>query len=347
MLDNIKIKNLKPKDKKTLLSGIQPSGKLMIGNYLGVVKQWVKMQENYHCFFPLVDLHAITVRQNPKALQERCYEFVSLYIACGLDPQKSTIFIQSHVPQHSQLAWLLNCFTYMGELNRMTQFKDKSQKHTSNINVGLFDYPVLMAADILLYQTDLVPVGEDQKQHLELCRNIAGRFNQEYATEKTPIFTIPEPYIPPKSFGGRIMSLQNPMVKMSKSDTNEHNVIFLLDEAKTIEKKIKRSVTDSGSDIRYDEKEKPGLANLLTIFSLISDNSIENIVASYDGKGYGHLKVDLAEALIEHLRPLQEKHQQLMYDKAGLDEILRKGSDKAMEVAAKTLTAVQEKIGLI
>ena len=333
--------------KKTLLSGIQPSGKLMIGNYLGVVKQWVTMQQDYNCFFPLVDLHAITVQQDPQVLRERCYEFVSLYIACGLDPYKSTIFIQSHVPQHTQFSWLLNCYTYMGELNRMTQFKDKSAKHANNINAGLFGYPVLMAADILLYQSDLVPVGEDQKQHLELCRNIAQRINHNYASQEKPLLKIPDPYIPKKSSGGRIMSLQDPTMKMSKSDINEQNVIFLLDDAKTITKKIKRSVTDSGSDITYDEKNKQGIANLLTIYSLINQQSIEQIVNHYQDKGYGHLKVDLAEALIEHLRPLQQKHKELISDKRELDNILKKGAQSATKVAQETLSLISEKIGLI
>jgi tryptophanyl-tRNA synthetase len=331
----------------TLLSGIQPSGKLMIGNYLGVVKQWVTMQDEYNCLFPLVDLHAITVRQDPKLLRQRSYEFLSLYIACGLNPKKSTIFVQSHVPQHAQFSWILNCFTYMGELNRMTQFKDKSQKHASNINAGLYSYPVLMAADILLYQSDLVPVGEDQKQHLELCRNLAQRLNHEYATEEKPLLKMPEPYIPPKTSGGRIMALQDPTVKMSKSDTNEQNVIFLLDDPKTIEKKIKRCVTDSGSEITYDEKTKPGIANLLTIYSLITQQNIDEIVQSYQGKGYGYLKVDLAEALIEHLRPLQEKQKQLISDKAELDKILTRGAKAAQELAQKTLDTIHQKIGFI
>lgn len=319
----------------------------MIGNYLGAVKQWKTMQADYRCFFPLVDLHAITVKQSPKLLRQRCYQFVALFIASGLDPRQSSIFIQSHVPQHSQLSWLLNCFSYMGELNRMTQFKDKSQKHAQNINVGLFSYPVLMAADILLYQSDVIPVGEDQKQHLELCRNLAQRLNHEYAIPESPLFTIPEPYIPPKASGGRIMALQDPTIKMSKSDSNENNVIFLLDDAKAIEKKIKRSVTDSENVVSYDLDKKPGLSNLLTIFSLVTARTIEELIEDYQYRGYGYLKVDLAEALIEYLRPLQKSYHELINDRGEIDNILEKGATAARQVAEKTLSAVEEKIGLV
>jgi len=251
-----------------LLSGIQPSGNLMIGNYIGALKNWVELQDQYDCLFVLVDLHAITVKQDPADLRRRSFEFLCLYLACGIEPEKNTIFVQSHVPGHSELSWILNCFTYVGELNRMTQFKEKSTRHNTNVNVGLFDYPVLMAADILLYGTDLVPVGHDQKQHLELARNIAERFNNIYGE----IFTVPEPYIP--KVGARIMSLQDPTSKMSKSDDNPNNYVALLDSPDIVRNKIKRAVTDSGSEIKYDES-KPGICNLLSIYSAITERAIE------------------------------------------------------------------------
>ena len=267
--------------KPILFSGIQPSGDLMIGNYIGSIKNWVKLQDDYQCLFSLVNMHAITVEQDPQALAKRSLDFVALYLASGIDPNKSTVFIQSHVPEHAELAWILNCATYMGELNRMTQFKDKSQKHEHNINAGLFNYPVLMAADILLYQTELVPVGADQKQHLELTRDLATRYNNRFGRD---LFKIPEPFIAPATAGGRIMSLQDPTSKMSKSDDNKNNFIALLDDPKTIIKKFKKAVTDSGEVIEYDLENKPGVSNLLTIYSVISGKSIDEVVKHLEGK---------------------------------------------------------------
>jgi tryptophanyl-tRNA synthetase len=333
--------------KPRLLSGIQPSGNLMIGNYIGSLKNWVRLQEDYQCLFSLVDMHAITVRQEPKALHERCLDFISLYLASGIDPAKSTVFIQSHVPQHAELAWALNCHTYMGELERMTQFKDKSARHAQNINAGLFNYPVLMAADILLYDTELVPVGNDQKQHLELTRDLAQRFNQAYAPEDAPIFRIPEPFIPPVSAGGRIMALQDPDKKMSKSDENDKNYVALLDAPKVIEKKIKSAVTDTETVIAYDPETKAGVSNLLTIFSVISGRSIESLVKDYEGKMYGHLKVDLAALLVDYLAPIQAEYARIRHDQAYLSSILAKGRDQAREIAQQKLDQVYKALGFV
>jgi len=330
--------------KPTLFSGIQPSGDLMIGNYIGSIKNWVNMQDDYDCLFSLVNMHAITVEQSPEELAKRSLDFVALYLASGIDPDKSTVFIQSHVPAHAELAWILNCSTYMGELNRMTQFKDKSQKHAQNINVGLFDYPVLMAADILLYQTEMVPVGADQKQHLELARDIATRYNNRFDRD---IFKVPEPFIPPTTSGGRIMSLQDPTCKMSKSDENKNNFIGLLDDPKTIIKKFKKAQTDSGSEISYDVENKPGVSNLLTIYSVISGQSIEDVVRHFEGKMYGHLKVELGELVVEYLRPIQDKFHEIRTDETELKAILKKGAGQAQEKAQKTLSDVQESIGFV
>lgn len=330
--------------KPTLFSGIQPSGDLMIGNYIGSIKNWVNMQDDYDCLFSLVNMHAITVEQSPEELAKRSLDFVALYLASGIDPDKSTVFIQSHVPAHAELAWILNCSTYMGELNRMTQFKDKSQKHAQNINVGLFDYPVLMAADILLYQTEMVPVGADQKQHLELARDIATRYNNRFDRD---IFKVPEPFIPPTTSGGRIMSLQDPTCKMSKSDENKNNFIGLLDDPKTIIKKFKKAQTDSGSEISYDVENKPGVSNLLTIYSVISGQSIEDVVHHFEGKMYGHLKVELGELVVEYLKPIQDKFHEIRTDEAELKSILKKGANQAQEKAQKTLHDVQESIGFV
>lgn len=318
--------------KPIVLSGIQPSGNLTLGNYIGALKHWVAMQDEFDCLYTLVDLHAISVRQDPELLRERCYQFLCLYLACGLDPNKATLFVQSHVPEHTQLAWLLNCHTAMGELNRMTQYKDKSKKHSDNINAGLFGYPVLMAADILLYQTDAVPVGNDQKQHLELTRNLAERFNNRY---DSPVFKVPEPYIP--KVGARIMSLQDPSAKMSKSDDVEANVIGLLDEPKRVAKKIKRAVTDSDSEIRFDEANKPGVSNLLSMLSAVTGASISALEATYAGQGYGRLKGDLADATVAFLEPLQSRYREFYADRAGLDAILANGAAAARERAAPTL----------
>jgi tryptophanyl-tRNA synthetase len=327
-------------DKRVLLSGIQPSGNLMIGNYVGALKNWAALQDRYDCLFVLVDLHAITVRQEPADLLRRCYEFISLYIACGLDPEKNTIFVQSHVPAHAELAWILNCYTAMGELSRMTQFKDKSKKHETNVNVGLFDYPVLMAADILLYGTDLVPVGEDQKQHLELTRNVAERFNNLYGD----IFTVPEPYIP--KVGARIMSLQDPTAKMSKSDPNAGNYVALLDPPKVVEKKIKRSVTDSEGTIRHD-RSKPGVSNLMSIYSAITGKSLQEIEGEYEGEGYGKLKSDLVDIVNAFLEPVQKKYEEIRGDEKALAEILARGAEDAGSRAEPVLRRVHEALGFI
>jgi len=325
-----------------VLSGIQPSGALTLGNYIGALKHWVALQETHDCLFALVDMHAITVRQDPAVLRDRCHEFLCLYLAAGIDPERSTLFVQSHVPAHAQLAWLLNCHTSMGELNRMTQFKDKSAKNSENINAGLFDYPVLMAADILLYQADAVPVGNDQKQHLELARNLAERFN---ARAGEAVFTVPEPFIP--EVGARIMSLGDPTAKMSKSDDVEANVIKLLDEPKKVVKKIKRSVTDSDGEVRFDESAKPGVSNLLSIYSAVTDESIADLEARYAGQGYGALKGDLADAVVAFLEPLQARYAEYRDDIAGLDALLARGAASARQRAQPTLDAAYEATGFL
>ena len=330
--------------KPILFSGIQPSGDLMIGNYIGSIKNWVTMQDDYECLFSLVNMHAITVEQDPAELARRSLDFVALYLAAGIDPEKSTVFIQSHVPQHAELQWVLNCGTYMGELSRMTQFKDKSQKHAQNINVGLFDYPVLMAADILLYQTEIVPVGADQKQHLELTRDLANRYNNKYGIE---LFKVPEPYIPPVTSGGRIMSLQDPTSKMSKSDSNKNNFIGLLDDRKTIIKKFKKATTDSGSDIIYDVENKPGVSNLITLYSVISGLSIPEVEKHFAGKMYGHLKVELGELVADYLEPMQQRYAEIRQDEVKLKQILHQGAEKARAQAEQTLRKVHETIGFV
>jgi tryptophanyl-tRNA synthetase len=326
--------------KKIIFSGIQPSGKLNISHYIGAIKNWIKLQKDFDCIFCLVDLHAITVKQDPEKLKEHCYEHLALYIACGIDPEKNLIFIQSHVPAHTQLAWILNCFTYMGELNRMTQFKDKAKQHDTNINVGLFDYPVLQAADILLYNTNLVPVGHDQTQHIELTRDIAIRFNNLYGD----VFTIPE--ICPPAIGGRIMSLQDPMKKMSKSDPNENAYINLLDTTEAIRDKMKRAVTDSEKEVFFAES-KPGISNLLTLFSAVTNQSIQQLENHYRNLGYGKFKQDIAEAMIEFLTPIQKHYHELRNDKTALQKILHHGAEGARDRANQKLKKVQEVIGLI
>ena len=329
--------------KPIVLSGCQPSGQLSIGNYMGALRQWVDMQEDHDCLYMLVDLHAITVRQDPKVLHQACLDGLALYIACGIDPAKSTVFMQSHVPEHAQLAWLMNCYTQMGELNRMTQFKDKSAKNTSNINAGLYSYPVLMAADILLYQANQVPVGDDQKQHLELARDIATRFNNVYGK----VFSIPEPYIP--EFGARVMSLQDPTKKMSKSDDNINNFVGLLEDPKKITKKIKRAVTDSDDQARiyFDTTEKPGVSNLLSLLSCATGTSIETLVSSYEDKMYGHLKSDVADAIVALLEPIQHKYHALRGDQTELNRIMHEGSEKASQRAAITLARAYEAVGFV
>lgn len=326
--------------KKVILSGIQPSGELTIGNYLGALKNWVKLQEEYECYYCIVDLHAITVKQVPKDLRARTLEVLAVYIAAGIDPEKNTLFIQSHVPAHSELGWILNCNTYIGELSRMTQYKDKSQRYGNNISAGLFNYPVLMAADILLYQADLVPVGGDQKQHLELTRDIAERFNNAYS----PTFKIPDPYIP--KAGARIMDLQEPTKKMSKSSDNPNSYILLMDPPEVIRKKISRSVTDSIGVVKYSD-EQPGVKNLMTILSVITGKTPEDIEKEYEGQGYAQFKKDVAEAIISELEPIQKRVKELISDKTYLESIYKKGAEKANYVATKTLRKVQKKIGFI
>lgn len=329
--------------KPIVLSGCQPSGQLTIGNYMGALRQWVNMQQDHDCLYMLVDLHAITVRQDPKALYNACLDGLSLYLACGIDPKQSTIFMQSHVPEHAQLAWVLNCYTQMGELNRMTQFKDKSAKNISNVNAGLLTYPTLMAADILLYQPNRVPVGDDQKQHLELARDIATRFNNIYGD----IFTIPEPFIP--EFGARIMSLQDPGSKMSKSDNNPNNFVGLLEDTKKISKKIKRAVTDSDEQARiyFDKQEKPGVSNLLSLLSCSTGKSIDELVPEYEDKMYGHLKGDVAEAVVSLLEPIQAKFSEIRSDQIYLNEVMRDGAEKASARAAVMLEKVYQAIGFV
>ncbi len=310
---------------------------------MGALRQWVEMQQDHDCLYMLVDLHAITVRQDPKALHEACLDGLALYLACGIDPNKSTLFIQSHVPEHAQLAWIMNCYTQMGELNRMTQFKDKSAKNITNINVGLYSYPALQAADILLYQANKVPVGEDQKQHLELTRDVATRFNNLYGD----IFTLPDPYIP--EFGARIMSLQEPDKKMSKSDSNPNNFVGLLEDPKKVAKKIKRAVTDSDEQARiyFNTQEKPGVSNLLTLLSCATGRSVESLVPEYEDKMYGHLKSDVADAVVSLLEPIQQTYQKLRHDQAYLNDIMRDGADKASARAAQTLAAAYQAVGFI
>lgn len=327
-------------DKKTIFSGVQPSGALTLGNYLGAIRNWVEVQDDNNGIFCVVDQHAITVPQEPKDLRKNTLEVLALYIACGLDPDKNTLFIQSHVSEHAELSWVLNGITSMGQLNRMTQYKEKSQRNEANLNSALFTYPVLMAADILLYQTDSVPVGEDQKQHLELARDLAERFNSRYS----PTFKVPEPMI--SKFGSRIMSLQEPTKKMSKSDENPNGYILLLDDDATIKRKIKRAVTDSVGIVKYCD-EQPGVKNLLTIYSKLSGKTIEQLEKDYEGKGYGDFKGDLAELVADYLRPIREKALELLEDKEQLEEIYTKGAQKAEKIARKTLRKVYKKIGFI
>lgn len=325
-------------DKKVLFSGMQATGNLTLGNYLGALKNWVTLSDEYECFYSVVDMHSITVRQDPSVLRKRARALLTLYIAAGLDPEKNCIYYQSHVSAHAELAWILNCFTYMGELNRMTQFKDKSAKHADNINAGLFTYPVLMAADILLYQADVVPVGNDQKQHLEITRDIAERFNNIYGN----VFTIPEGYY--GKVGARIMSLQDPTKKMSKSDENPNASIYLLDDPDTIMRKCKRAVTDSEGQILYRD-EQPGVKNLIDIYSACTGKTPEETVKEFDGKGYGDFKIAVGEAVVAILKPLQDEAARLEKDKAYLDGIIKTNAEKAGYFANKTLRKVQKKVG--
>ncbi|MAF77951.1 MAG: tryptophan--tRNA ligase [Halobacteriovoraceae bacterium] len=328
--------------KKVILSGSTVTGDLTLGNYIGAMNNWKSLQEQYNCYYFIADLHALTVAQDPKLLKERCFSFFAQYLALGLDPKENTIFVQSHIHEHAELSWILTCLTPMGYLNRMTQFKEKSQKHVKNINAGLFTYPVLMAADILLYQADLVPVGEDQRQHMELCRDIVTFFDNRYGEGK---IKMPEAYIGKQ--GARVMALQDPSKKMSKSDDNEKNFVSIIDTPKKIQKKIKSAQTDSDTVVTFDKEAKPGLANLLTIYSVLSEQPIDKIVAQYEGKMYGHLKVDLADLVVETLNPIREKYEDLMNDKAYLEDLMEQGAIKARERARDTLKLVYETTGLI
>ncbi|MEW8956337.1 tryptophan--tRNA ligase [Clostridium sp.] len=327
-------------EKKVIFSGIQPSGSLTLGNYLGALKNWVKLQDEYECYYCIVDLHAITVKQEPKDLRKNTLEVLSIYIASGIDPEKNTLFIQSHVPAHSEASWLLTCSSYMGELSRMTQFKDKSQSRGESVPAGLLVYPVLMAADILLYQADLVPVGQDQKQHLELSRNLAERFNTTYS----PTFKIPDPYIPKE--GAKIMDLQEPTKKMSKSSDNPNSFILIMDPPEVIRKKISRSVTDSIGIVNYSD-DQPGIKNLINIICAIKGFTPEEVVDMFKGKGYAEFKSYTADVIVEELTPVQEKVKELLSDKTHLEEIYKKGAEKANYVARKTLRKMQKKIGFI
>lgn len=327
-------------DKKTIFSGIQPSGALTIGNYLGSLKNWVELQDEYNCYYCVVDQHAITVPQEAKVLRKNTLEILAVYLAAGLDPEKTTLFIQSHVAAHSQLSWVLSTMTYMGQLNRMTQYKEKSQKGEANLNSGLFTYPVLMAADILLYNADLVPVGEDQRQHLELARDLAERFNNRYSDT----FTVPEAYIP--KFGSRIMSLQEPTKKMSKSDEDPNAYILILDDEATIKRKFKRAVTDSEGVVRYSD-EQPGIKNLITIYSSFSGLTPQEVEEKYEGKGYGEFKTDIGELVAEKLKPIREKVEYYLENKEELEKIYSDGAEKAERAARKVLSKVYRKVGFI
>lgn len=328
------------KEQKVLLSGIQPTGIMTIGNYIGAVKNWLKLHDDYLSVYFIADLHALTVRQNPTEFKQRALSFFAQYLAFGLDPEKSILYFQSHVPEHTQLQWALNCFTYVGEAQRMTQFKDKSAKHTDNINMGLMDYPVLMAADILLFQTDLVPVGIDQKQHLELTRDIAIRFNNQFGD----VFTVPDGYIP--KTGAKIMSLADPTAKMSKSDPDPNAAISVIEEPDSIMRKFKRAVTDSGNEVKFSE-DKPGISNLLSIYTEMTGKTISEAEEEFVGHGYGDFKSKVAEAVIERLRPVREEYAKLIKDKAYLTEVAKQGAEKARYIASRTVGKVYKKLGLV
>jgi len=328
-------------NKKSILSGIQPSGAMTLGTYTGALKNWAQLAEIYDCYYMIVDMHAIVARQVPATLRKTPYEQLAQYIACGLDPERNTLFIQSHVLAHAQLSWVLNCYTMFGELSRMTQFKDKSARNAENINAGLFTYPVLQAADILLYNTDLVPVGADQKQHVELTRDIAVRFNGIYGD----VFKLPEPYIP--KTGARIMDLQTPTNKMSKSDISDGGCVLIMDKPEDIMRSFKRAVTDSETSVRFDVENKPGISNLMQIYSVCTGKDFPDIEKEFDGKGYGDFKVTVGEAVVELLRPIREEAEKLLADKAYLESVFKSGAEKASYVANKTLRKVYKKIGFI
>ena len=327
--------------KKTILSGIKPSGELTLGSYIGALKNWVELSDQYDCYYMMADMHAITVRQNPAELRRRTLTQLAQYIACGLDPEKNTIFIQSHVPAHAELSWVLACYTMFGELSRMTQFKDKSAKNADNINAGLFTYPVLMAADILIYQADLVPVGEDQKQHVELTRDIAHRFNGVYGD----VFKLPEPFIP--KTGARIMSLQEPKNKMSKSEQDSGGCVCILDKPEDIMRAFKRAVTDCETCVRYDPAAKPGVSNLMQIYSVCTGKSFAEIENEFAGRGYGDFKPAVGEAVVETLRPIREEAERLLKDKAYLESVYAAGAKRASCVANRTVSKVYKKVGFV
>lgn len=327
-------------EKKLIFSGIQPTGTFTLGNYIGAVRNWGPLQEEYNCIYSIVDMHAITVKQDPAKLRQNTLQAYALLLACGIDPKKSIAFIQSHNPNHAELSWILSCSTQFGELSRMTQFKDKSAKHADDINAGLFTYPVLMAADILAYNADLVPIGADQKQHLELARNIAGRFNQKYGD----FFTLPEPFIP--KAGARVMSLQDPLKKMSKSDENPNACILILDDKDTIVRKFKRAVTDSDAEVCYREG-KDGINNLMTIYSVVTGKSLDDITSEFAGKGYGDFKLAVGEAVADHLEPVRTEYEKLIADKAYLKECYTAGAEAANRITRKTLSKVYRKVGFV
>ncbi|MGN1103245.1 MAG: tryptophan--tRNA ligase [Candidatus Coproplasma sp.] len=326
-------------NKKRLYSAVQPTNNLTIGNYIGAITNFVQLQEEYDCVYAIANMHAITVRQNPAELRQRTLALLALYIACGVDPEKCILYLQSHVPAHAELAWVLNTFTYVGEMERMTQFKDKSARHADNINMGLMDYPVLMAADILLYQSDYVPVGEDQRQHLEITRDIANRFNNAYS----PTFTVPQGIF--RKVGAKINDLQEPTKKMSKSGENPNGAIFLSDDRDTVMRKFKRAVTDSDGEIRFDPVTKPGVSNLLSIYSVFSGKSIDEAVAEFAGKGYGDFKLAVGEVVADTLAPIQQEQAKLLANKDYLNEVLTSGAQRANAIARKTLAKVYKKIG--
>lgn len=326
-------------EKKTLYSAIQPTNNLTIGNYVGAIKNWLNLQNNYDCYFAIANMHAITVRQNAAELRQKTLAMLALYIACGIDPEKCCLYVQSHVHEHAELAWVLNTFTYVGEMERMTQFKDKAARHAENVNMGLMDYPVLMAADILLYQAQYVPVGEDQRQHLEIARDIAQRFNNAVS----PTFTVPEGLY--MKVGAKICDLQDPVKKMSKSAENPNGSIFLTDDRDTIIRKFKRAVTDSGSEIKFDSANKPGVSNLLSIYSVFAEKSIAEAERDFEGKGYGDFKLAVGEAVADKLAPVQAEQARLLADKEYLNTVLKSGAERASRTAGRTLSKVYKKIG--
>lgn len=326
--------------KKTVYSALKPTGDLQLGNYIGALKNMVRLQDEFNCIYTIADMHSITVDNVPADLRRRTYDFMALFLAIGLDPEKSTLFVQSHVHQHAELAWVLNCYTQFGEASRMTQFKEKSAKNPENVNLGLFAYPTLMAADILLYQADYVPIGKDQKQHLELARDVAGRFNSKYS----PTFVIPDGIFPKQ--GAKIYNLLDPSTKMGKTDDNENGVVFLLDDPDTIMRKFKRAVTDCDTDIRFDE-QKPGISNLITIYSVVTDKSVEDVEKEFAGSSYADFKLKVGEAVVEYLRPIQAKHHELINNKDYLLAVMKDGAERASRIANKTLAKVYRKVGFV